>query len=83
MAYSKTVTILRTEYYELQRLHLAQDGSMKAADAAKFLGISGTRLYQLRKAGVLSSAIVGGKIVFPRKALVEYLAAQTTLGTIA
>lgn len=83
MTAAKTVTISRTEYNELRRLHLAQDGSMKARDAAAFLGVSDVRLYQMRKAGVLSSALVGGKIVFPRRALVEYLAAQTTQGTIA
>jgi hypothetical protein len=79
----KTVTISSDEYNRLRKSSLAQDGSLKAVDAAQFLGISDVRLYQLRKAGVLTSAIVGGKIVFPRKALVEYLAAQTTLGSVA
>lgn len=79
----RTVTIQRDEYDRLRKTDLAQDGSMKAVDAAAFLGVSDQRLYDLRKSGALTSAVIGGKIVFPRKALVEYLAAQTTLGSVA
>lgn len=66
-----------------RKAHLAESGFVKASEAAAFLGISSVRVYQLRKAGVLSSAIIGGKIVFPRQSLKEYAAARIELGSVA
>jgi excisionase family DNA binding protein len=66
-----------------RKRELAESGFLKATEAARFLGISDVRVYQMRKAGLLSSAVIGGKIVFPRKALEEYAASRLTLGSVA
>lgn len=79
----KTVLIPQDEYERLRRSDLAKEGGASAKEAAKFLGISERRVYDLRKAGTLSHAIIGGKIVFPRRALAEYLAAALDLGSVA
>lgn len=72
-----------SDFDAMRKAELAQDGSMKATDAAAFIGISPRRLYELREAGVITYSVIGGKIVFPRKALVEYLAAQMKIGSVA
>jgi excisionase family DNA binding protein len=66
-----------------RRLELAALGSVDARDAAAFLGVSNKTIYKLRQAGVLSSAVIGGKIVFPVKALQGYLASMIQFGDVA
>lgn len=47
---------------------------VNATEARAILGCKLTRVYELRKAGLIPWAKIGGRIVFPRKALIEYVA---------
>jgi excisionase family DNA binding protein len=58
-------------------------GFVSVAEAARWLAISRSRMYELVKAGVLSHARISGKIVLPRAALCEYAAAALVRGSVA
>ena len=62
---------------------LADGGFLSVSQGAALLAISKTRMYELLRANVISSARLGGKICVPRLALLEYAAARIQLGTIA
>lgn len=62
---------------------LADGGFMSVSQGAALLAISKSRMYELVRAQVISSAILAGKICIPRLALLEYAAARVQLGTIA
>jgi len=62
---------------------LADGGFVSVAEGAAFLAISRTRMYELPRANIISSARLGGKLCIPRLALLEYAAARIQLGSIA
>lgn len=62
---------------------LADGGFVSAPEGAAFLAISKSRMYELLRANVISSARLGGKLCVPRLALLKYAAARIQLGTIA
>lgn len=61
---------------------LADGGFVSVPQGAAFLAISKTRMYELLRANVISSARLGGKLCIPRLALLEYAAVRIRLGTI-
>jgi excisionase family DNA binding protein len=76
----------RAQYCKHTRMStraLADGGFLSVSQGAAFLAISKSRLYELLKADLISSARLGGKICIPRLALLEYAAARIQLGTIA
>jgi excisionase family DNA binding protein len=62
---------------------LIDDGFASIADAAKFLAISRSRLYELVHGGVITHARLGGKLVVSRAAMREYAAGLLKLGSVA
>jgi hypothetical protein len=66
-----------------RKLQLAESGFATADQAGEFLAISGRRVRQLREAGVISSAIIGGRIVFPWVSLKQYAASRIQIGSVA
>lgn len=68
---------------DASKARLVEEGFCTAKEAAAFLGVSRTRLYQLVKAGVLTCAFHGRHISVSRRALREYAAQCIVIGTIA
>jgi excisionase family DNA binding protein len=62
---------------------LISDGYAKVKEAAKFLGCSETRVYELIYAGVLSNARHGNRRVIPWAALHKYAAERLNVGSVA
>lgn len=64
---------------EQHKLNLVKDGLVRVAEAALFLGVSRSAVYDLIYRGELPSAVVGrrGRKV-PRRALEEYAAGRLT-----
>lgn len=62
---------------------MVSSGLVGAKEAAKFLGISETRINQLRSAGVLSYSTCGGRFVYPIEALKAYAATNLKIGSVA
>ena len=62
---------------------LIAEGFVGIAEAAAWLAISRSRLYELVAAGVLSHSRISGKIVVPRAALREYALATFRPGSVA
>lgn len=62
-----------------RRLLLASDGAMSVADAAAFVGVSDSLLYEYMSAGTLPFSKVGRRTVIPRRALQELIAARMTV----
>lgn len=62
---------------------LVDDGFASVAEAAQWLAISKSRLYELVKAGVLSHARLSGKIALPRSVLREYALSTLKVGSVA
>lgn len=62
---------------------LLNDGFVSVTEAARWLAISRSRMYELVAAGVLSHARLSGKIVVPRAALHEYARAALVPGSVA
>lgn len=55
------------------RRELAESGMINATEACAILGCKLTRVYELRQAGLIPWAEIGGRIVFPRKGLIDYV----------
>jgi len=62
---------------------LVADGFEPVKNAAKFLGISRSRVYELIAGGVLTHARLGGRLVVSRSALREYAAGLLEIGPVA
>jgi excisionase family DNA binding protein len=62
---------------------LVNEGFDSVRDGAAYLAIGKSQMYKLIKAGVISHAIAGGKLVIPRKALREYALSKLKLGSVA
>ena len=59
---------------------LLKDGCVSVAGAAKFMGISRSRLYQHLQAGRLAFCKDGKRTLIPRRALVRFLAERIHQG---
>lgn len=62
---------------------LVADGFLPAKEAAKFLGISRSSLYELLKAQVITHAKIRGRKAVPIAALREYAKSRLQLGSVA
>ncbi len=62
---------------------LIDEGFATVQQAARFLGCSKSRVYELVNGGVLSNAKLGGRIVIPRASLKMYAAKRLKLGSVA
>jgi excisionase family DNA binding protein len=51
--------------------------------AARELGVGRSRMYQLLKAGVISSGLVGNKLVVPLQAVHDYKQTVLRIGSVA
>ena len=57
-----------------EALHACVDGAMTTERAVEFSGVTRTRLFELRRDGVLKVVRVGRQTLWPRRSLVELLA---------
>lgn len=55
---------------------LVADGVMDVKSAAKFCGHGTTWLKEQLRSGVITSFLTGGRRVIPRRALIDFLAAE-------
>jgi len=62
---------------------LVNEGFMRVTDAAAYLAISKSRVYELLHSGSISYSKHGNKLVVSRAALREYAALRLKLGTVA
>ena len=62
---------------------LLDDGFVGVAEAARWLAISRSRLYELLHGGVISHAQLAGKLVVSRRAVQEYAAQRLQIGSVA
>ena len=65
-----------------QKRSLINDGFESVAEAARFLAISKSRMYELLHGGVVTHAKLGGKLVVSRAALREYAAGLLEIGSV-
>lgn len=59
---------------EAKRAELVADGLARVVEAAKFLGLSKSMVYDMMNDGTLASVRIGGARRIPRKALIELAA---------
>lgn len=59
---------------ERQRIQLVEDGMMKVREAAAFLGLGRSTIYEMMDSGRLPWAKIGGRRVIPRKAILSLAA---------
>ena len=62
---------------------LIDDGFASVAEAARWLAISRSRMYELLRGNVISHATLGGKLVVSRRALHSYALSTLKVGSVA
>ncbi len=67
----------------MTRRELISDGFDSVTDAAAYLAISKSRMYELLHSGSISYSKHGNKLVVSRAALREYAALRLQIGSIA
>ncbi len=67
----------------LQRAQYAENGVVSRVEAARMLGVSPRSVTRFLASGTLSFARIGGRVVLPRQAVLDFLAAQTRIGSVA
>jgi excisionase family DNA binding protein len=65
------------------RQQYAAAGMVTIPEAARMMALSRWTIYRYIKAGVLTHAKLGGRVVVPRQAVIDYLAVQMRPGRIA
>lgn len=66
-----------------QRIKLVESGVVSMREAAKLIGVSPRTVRRYVHSGALSYARIGNRIVIPRAAAIEFVAAQTSIGSVA